>query len=82
MPDPDSAPLPFEPSPPRAAPPLPPVPLNEDYPVRKDVPPVAQHPLARSLDEHFPDDPGHPGDSLYARTRRMFEAVIDAIKAS
>lgn len=38
--------------------------------------PSSPHPLDAALDRHFPDDPNHPDDSIYARTRRMFSAII------
>lgn len=48
-----------------------------------EAPPVEEekkeHPLVAALNQHFPDDPGHPKTSLYARARRMFQALVDDV---
>lgn len=48
-----------------------------------EAPPVEEekkeHPLVAAFNQHFPDDPGHPKNSLYARARRMFQALVDDV---
>jgi hypothetical protein len=58
---------------------IPDVPVDE-APSVDDAPPAGEmSPLDAALDEHFPDEPGHPDDSIYARTRRMFVAIVAEI---
>lgn len=58
--------------------------MTDEKPREPDeAPPVEEekkeHPLVAALNQHFPDDPGHPKNSLYARARRMFQALVDDV---